>query len=195
MDTRTITFAVAGAMLAIGPIHPANAPVPSPEAMEQVLAQAPLRLRPSLMVSFAEMTCLAENVYFEARGESFEGQTAVAHVTLNRIGGSSFAKTICGVVHQGGERQCQFGWTCGGRPPHEPRDAADWQSAQAAAVRALAGGVDPTRGATYFQKAAATLPHWASGSFGRVVIGQHIFFHLGREAPQHRYQQVALGGD
>jgi len=34
--------------------------------------------------------CLATNIYFEARGESYEGQKAVAFVTLNRVESNKF---------------------------------------------------------------------------------------------------------
>src|SRR5262245_12358380 len=46
------------------------------------------------------LTCLAWNVYFEARGESLAGQRAVAEVTMNRKASGRFADSICGVVYQ-----------------------------------------------------------------------------------------------
>src|SRR5271167_3284274 len=46
-----------------------------------------------------DLECLAENVYFEARGEPLEGQYAVAEVTLNRTWAQNFPHTICEVVH------------------------------------------------------------------------------------------------
>ena len=45
------------------------------------------------------MRCLAENIYYEARGEPLNGQYAVAEVTLNRVRSPYFPKTICAVVH------------------------------------------------------------------------------------------------
>src|SRR5258706_5652330 len=47
-----------------------------------------------------DLQCLAENVYFEARGEPLEGQYAVAEVTLNRTRSEHFPHTVCGVVHE-----------------------------------------------------------------------------------------------
>src|ERR1700676_3174349 len=47
-----------------------------------------------------DLECLAENIYFEARGEPLEGQYAVAEVTLNRTRAQNFPHTICSVVHQ-----------------------------------------------------------------------------------------------
>ena len=44
--------------------------------------------------------CLAEALYFEARGESVRGQFAVAEVILNRVDSALFPDTVCGVIHQ-----------------------------------------------------------------------------------------------
>src|SRR6185503_5352794 len=48
------------------------------------------------------LTCLARNVYFEARGEPIKGQRAVAEVTLNRVASGQYADSICEVVYQKG---------------------------------------------------------------------------------------------
>ena len=47
-----------------------------------------------------DLECLAENIYFEARGEPLRGQYAVAEVTLNRTHAANFPRTVCGVVHE-----------------------------------------------------------------------------------------------
>jgi spore germination cell wall hydrolase CwlJ-like protein len=57
--------------------------------------------------SEAALTCLADNVYNEARGESIEGQLAVALVTLSRTLFPEYPKDVCGVVYQ----KNQFSWT------------------------------------------------------------------------------------
>ncbi|MET0274055.1 MAG: cell wall hydrolase, partial [Phenylobacterium sp.] len=48
-----------------------------------------------------ELDCLTSAVYFEARGESPQGQAAVATVVLNRVKHPAFPKSVCGVVFQG----------------------------------------------------------------------------------------------
>lgn len=53
-----------------------------------------------------EVHCLAQAIYHEARGESFEGKQAVARVVLNRTVDPEFPNTVCKVVHQKG----QFQW-------------------------------------------------------------------------------------
>lgn len=63
-----------------------------------------------------QIQCLARNIYYEARGESWEGQMAVAKVTLNRVESDLFPNTICGVVEEKykvkGYTVCQFSWYC-----------------------------------------------------------------------------------
>ena len=54
-----------------------------------------------------ETMCLARNIYYEARGESYLGKLAIAKVTINRTKDPKFPRTICAVVYQPG----QFSWT------------------------------------------------------------------------------------
>jgi spore germination cell wall hydrolase CwlJ-like protein len=117
--------------------------------------------------------CLAQNIYFEARGESLLGQALVGWVTLNRVQNSDFPEDICTVVWQKG----QFSWTHDGKSDR-PRNKESWAAAQIVADEVIqAYGVerDPTEGATYFH-ADSVNPSWAK-SFERVVrIDNHIFY-------------------
>ncbi|KIZ39193.1 MULTISPECIES: cell wall hydrolase [Rhodopseudomonas] len=58
--------------------------------------------------------CLAEAIYFEARGEKVRGQIAVAQVVLNRAFSGFYPTTVCGVVYQNKHRHlaCQFTFAC-----------------------------------------------------------------------------------
>ena len=62
--------------------------------------------------------CLAEAVYFEARGEAVRGQIAVAQVVMNRVFSGFYPTTVCGVVYQNANRRlaCQFTFACDGIP-------------------------------------------------------------------------------
>ena len=124
-------------------------------------------------VSDENRYCLAQNIYFEARGESTVGQAAVGWVTLNRVMNSDFPGEICKVVWQ----DSQFSWTHDGRSD-KPKDQAAWATAQAIAGEVLqAYGVDrdPTEGATYFH-ADSVKPAWRK-KYDRVVqIDGHIFY-------------------
>ena len=59
-----------------------------------------------------QITCLAENIYFEAGHEPIEGKIAVAHVTFNRVLAGNYADSICDVVYQKTKSTCQFSWYC-----------------------------------------------------------------------------------
>lgn len=86
-----------------------------------------------------EMDCLARNIYFESKGESFEGKLAIAQVTLNRANSPEYPSNICDVVYQkkkeSGKMICQFSWTC--EKEHEPKNLYVWEEAQYIARKAL----------------------------------------------------------
>ena len=76
---------------------------------------------------------MALNIYHEARGESIEGQYAIAHVTLNRVASTKWPDSICDVVYQ----PYQFSWTHQIRD-QKPRGNA-WTVAKQAAALVLSG--------------------------------------------------------
>ena len=125
------------------------------------------------------VNCLTAAVYYEARGESAEGQAAVAQVVLNRVRHPAFPKSICGVVFQGvhSDNGCQFSFACNGAMTR-PREPDAWARAKEIATNALTGGVMAAVGnATNFHAARAGV------SFGRGMtrvarIGMHIFYRL-----------------
>ena len=117
--------------------------------------------------------CLAQNIYFEGRGESAVGQEFIAWVTLNRVISSDFPNDICSVVWQ----NSQFSWTHDGKGDI-PQDKAAWAKAQVLAdtvIETYGVDGDPTEGSTYFH-ADYVNPVWTK-SFDRVVqIDNHIFY-------------------
>ena len=125
----------------------------------------------------AEQRCLAEVMYFEARGESEAGQRAVAEVILHRLAEGGHGHTICNVVYEGsGQTFCQFTFACDGSLL-KPRAMEPWRAAQVLAARLMAGEVpaDGTLGATYYH-AVSVHPTWAPGKQRVVQIGNHIFY-------------------
>jgi spore germination cell wall hydrolase CwlJ-like protein len=58
--------------------------------------------------------CLANAIYFEARGEPVRGQIAVAQVVMNRVFSGYYPHDVCGVVYQDSHRHlaCQFTFAC-----------------------------------------------------------------------------------
>lgn len=122
-----------------------------------------------------ELTCLARNIYFEARGESLKGQEGVAAVTLNRVASPRYPDNVCAVVHQGGRRGCAFSWTCDEHPEAITEPKA-WETALRVARRALDGHLaDPTDGALFYH-ATHVSPYWARPGRRTVRIGNHIFY-------------------
>ncbi len=121
--------------------------------------------------------CLAEALYFEARGESTRGLFAVGEVILNRVDNTSFPGTVCGVVNQGtGARYaCQFTYTCDGHAEviNEP---AAWTRVGKVARLLLDGAPrDLTDGATHYHTRAVN-PSWSRRFTRTAEIGSHLFF-------------------
>lgn len=121
--------------------------------------------------------CLAEALYFEARGESLRGQFAVAEVILNRAESSLFPNSVCGVIHQGTGRKfaCQFTYTCDGRAEviNEPRAYARVGKIARAMLDGAARNL--TSGATYYHTTAVR-PSWARRFKRTAHIGVHYFY-------------------
>lgn len=124
--------------------------------------------------------CLAEALYFEARGESVRGLFAVGEVIMNRVDSSRFPNTLCGVINQGTGRQfaCQFTYTCDGAAEviHE-RGAWDRVGKVA---RLLIDGAprELTGGATYYHTRAVS-PRWSRVFDRTASIGAHYFYRQG----------------
>ena len=131
-----------------------------------------------------QVRCLADNIYFEARGESLAGKIAVANVTLNRVESGKYAKTICGVVRQKTKGVCQFSWWC----DDELRSLATsnkltktnksmYNKILDIALFAYMNNdmlIDNTLGATYYH-AKYVQPNWRQLK-KTVRIGNHIFY-------------------
>ena len=121
--------------------------------------------------------CLAEALYFEARGESVKGQFAVAEVILNRVDSRSFPNSVCGVVHQGTGRKyaCQFTYTCDGHKEVISEPAAFARVGKVAKLM-LDGAPRPlTKGATYYHTKAVS-PKWSRKFHRTATIGVHHFY-------------------
>lgn len=130
--------------------------------------------------------CLAQAVYFEARGESVAGQRAVAHVVLNRVKDRRYPQTVCGVVFQNEhlKNRCQFSFACDGRSDR-PHDIAAWRRSLEVALQTLAGvGEDVTNASTHYH-ARYVAPMWAPALVETARVGQHIFYRENGRAARH----------
>ena len=139
-----------------------------------------------------EIQCLADNMYFEAVGEPYIGQKAVALVTLNRVKSPRFPDSICGVVKQGIvskwhtentgkivpiKHKCQFSWWCDGKPD-VVYDRKAYESIYKMAKQIALNSelnYDITGGALWYH-ADYVAPSWRKMKVKTVKIGQHIFY-------------------
>ena len=118
--------------------------------------------------------CLAEALYFEARGTGKIGRRAVGEVILNRANDPQFPSTICGVVDQRYNGSCQFSYRCNGtRTYNEPQALAN---ANATAYTLLTNrSKDITNGALFFH-ARSIAPGWFGTLKKLGTFGGNIFY-------------------
>ncbi|PZR37410.1 cell wall hydrolase [Caulobacter segnis] len=145
-------------------------------------AAGPFQLGNALESS-RELECLADAIYYEARGETPSGQAAVAQVVMNRVRHPAFPKSICGVVFQGAYNRtgCQFSFACDGSMRHA-RDTGAWNRARKIAARALSGAITNQVGsATHFHTTNVS-PGWGPRLLRVAQVGMHIFYRFGRHS-------------
>lgn len=142
-----------------------------------------------------EAYCLAQNIFYEAKGESIQGQYAVASVTLNRANDPRFPKTVCDVVRQSAVSRannrlvCAFSWYCendkrGKEIPVRNNDGSvnqqvidQFQIASIVAITVLGGDVkDNTHGATHFHNPNTSSPAWRNTLRKTMTVGNHDFY-------------------
>jgi hypothetical protein len=125
----------------------------------------------------SEWQCLTEAIYHEARGETIEGQFAVAEVILNRVENPRYPNTVCGVVHQGSGRfgSCQFSYVCDGKSDAMTNAGARLIAGKIARLMLDGAPRSLTGGATHFHTLRVT-PGWAAIYPRTVQIGMHVFY-------------------
>lgn len=125
-----------------------------------------------------QFECLAEGVYFEARGEPRRGQVAVAQVIMNRVNHDEFPDTICGVVYQNQHwrNRCQFSFACDGVPERITERAA-WEVAEDVSRQVLEGRdlIETIEESTHYH-ATYVRPRWAPRMIRLDRVGLHIFY-------------------
>ena len=137
---------------------------------------------PAGVFSKAEQKCLAEAIYFEARGESVQGQAAVAQVILNRVRAPAYPKTICGVVYQNEHRlnSCQFSFACDGKKDRIS-NPLNYRLASEVALAVTSGEIfNPDVGSSTHYHATYVQPGWANTMKKMKKIGLHVFYRTKR---------------
>ncbi|HEY2071459.1 MAG TPA: cell wall hydrolase [Rhizomicrobium sp.] len=158
-------------------------PVPMKE-----MAATPSPAELAMVKMSGEQTCLAEAMYYEARGDGAKGEEAVAEVVFNRMHDGKYPGTICGVVYEGaGHGQCQFSFACD-RDAQGRKETAAWADARLLAAE-IVDGYRPLGSAT--GGALSYHANYVDPGWGDMIetarIGSHIFYRRG----QHHAQPVA----
>jgi cell wall hydrolase len=123
--------------------------------------------------------CLADAVYFEARGEVRKGQEAVAQVIMNRVFSGYYPHDVCGVVYQNAHRHlaCQFTFACEGKDLSRIDEPDMWEQAKAIAKDELDGKIwlAEVGHATHYH-AYWVHPSWVHEMTRLFKLGVHTFY-------------------
>lgn len=140
---------------------------------------APSPMELAMVELLKERNCLAEAMYYEARGEGISGQKAIAEVVFQRMRTKGYPGTICSVVYEGANlhHACQFSFTCDGELRRSKSPQA-WEDAKYLAAEIMTGAEplsDLTGRATSFH-AVNVSPEWSYTMVKTTQIGNHIFY-------------------
>lgn len=123
--------------------------------------------------------CLSEAIYFEARGEPYKGQEAVAQVVMNRVFSGYYPHNVCGVVFQAKYRHpvCQFSFACEGKDLSRIEEPDMWEQAKQIAKAELDGKIwlADIGHATHYH-AYWVHPSWVHEMVRLYRLGVHTFY-------------------
>ena len=119
-----------------------------------------------------EANCIAVAVYHEARGESLEGQLAVAKVIMNRAASGRYPASWCGVVKQ----KAQFSFVRAGHLPSVDQGSSAWHKALGVTRLAVANAVESVPSDCLWYHADYVAPSWGRRLTRVEKIGAHIFY-------------------
>jgi hypothetical protein len=121
-----------------------------------------------------EANCIAVAVYHEARGESLEGQLAVAKVIMNRAASGQYPGSWCGVVKQ--PWQFSFVNPRTGYMPSVDQASDAWRKALGVTRLAVANAVPSVSNDCLWYHADYVAPSWGRRLTKVQKIGAHIFY-------------------
>ena len=119
-----------------------------------------------------DLQCLAQAIYFEARGEPLAGQLAVGAVIVNRTTSGRYPSDYCSVVTQPG----QFSFVRGGHIPSPDESSPAWIRARALAQIAHQDLWHSAAGDALYFHARYVSPGWARNKVQLAAIESHIFY-------------------
>ena len=118
--------------------------------------------------------CIAVAIYHEARGESLDGQLAVARVIMNRAASGKYPGSWCAVVKQ--PWQFSFVNPRTGHYPAVNEASASWRKAQAITRLAISNAVPSLSNDVLWYHADYVAPSWGRRLSFVQKIGTHIFY-------------------
>jgi spore germination cell wall hydrolase CwlJ-like protein len=121
-----------------------------------------------------QANCVAVAVYHEARGESLEGQLAVARVIMNRAASGKYPASWCGTVKQ--PWQFSFVNPRTGDYPAVNEASASWAKAVAITRLAVSNAVPSLENDVLWYHATYVAPSWGKRLNRVQKIGTHIFY-------------------
>ena len=129
--------------------------------------------------STSELKCLAEAIYFEARGEALEGQYAVGEVIINRVLSKDFPNSVCGVISEGANRlnACQFSYNCDGKLETITEKKIYERILKLSQMLLEPSARFLTSGATFYHSKLVS-PSWSKKFIKTSEIGNHVFYKL-----------------
>ena len=142
--------------------------------LSQEAANAEWRDISQVTITEEDITMLANLIYCEARGESYEGKLAVASVVINRILSSKYPDTMAGVIYQ----KSQFAPVTSTKNSFVEElayDKAANSSGCYEAAREAAAGITNVSNCVYFQT-LAYLERVERLHVVRYSIGNHGFY-------------------
>ena len=119
-----------------------------------------------------QANCIAVAVYHEARGESLEGQLAVARVIMNRAASGKYPPSWCETVKQ----PWQFSFVRNYQFPPTDKGSASWRKAVAITRLATNNVVKSVAGDVLWYHADYVSPSWGRRLTRFDKIGTHIFY-------------------
>jgi spore germination cell wall hydrolase CwlJ-like protein len=144
--------------------------VPTPQiadSLQQLVGDMPVEIELT-----ADVKCLAQAIYFEARGEPLDGQLAVAEVIINRATSGKYPSSYCAVVTQ----PAQFSFVRRGRIPQADESSSSWCRARAVALIAEQNLWESQAADALYFHASYVKPGWARQKKQLARIDTHIFY-------------------
>jgi hypothetical protein len=179
---RTVTSTTRVFSNAVGAVFGAQ---PSPLTENQLIARESAWLRNAGWPLYAlvdrfsagaplseEANCIAVAVYHEARGESLEGQLAVARVIMNRAASGRYPPSWCATVKQ----PWQFSFVRNYRFPYTDTNCEAWRKAVGVTRIAVANAYPSVPGDVLWYHADYVSPSWGRRLNAVEKIGAHIFY-------------------